>query len=156
MATRNCWIGVVSRDHVALAVAGGYAQLGHGKAGPLERMRAGDGLAYYSPREFVDGGAPVQAFTALGQVTSAALYQAEGSDGSRPFRLAVEYVPATPAPIRPLLPSLTFIRSKTHWGAAFRFGIVRVPEEDFARIAAAMRCSVERPAGTAAGPFASG
>jgi hypothetical protein len=33
---------------------------------------------------------------------------------------------------------LSFIRSKDHWGAAFRFGFLRVPEEDFARIAAAM------------------
>jgi hypothetical protein len=36
------------------------------------------------------------------------------------------------------VPQLTFIRSKTHWGAAFRFGLVRVPREDFATIAAAM------------------
>jgi hypothetical protein len=33
---------------------------------------------------------------------------------------------------------LSFIRSKTHWGAAFRFGLVRVPREDFALIATAM------------------
>jgi hypothetical protein len=56
----------------------------------------------------------------------------------RPFGLAVDYLPATPAPIRPLIDALTFIRSKTHWGAAFRFGVVRVPAADFARIAAAM------------------
>ena len=37
-----------------------------------------------------------------------------------------------------MLESLSFIRSKEHWGAAFRFGFLRVPEEDFARIAAAM------------------
>ena len=56
----------------------------------------------------------------------------------RPFRLAVDYLPAQDAPIRPLIEDLSFIRSKTHWGAAFRFGFLRVPEADFARIAAAM------------------
>jgi hypothetical protein len=50
MNERNYWIGVVSRDHVAYGVDGGFTQLNHGKAAPLERMRAGDGFAFYSPR----------------------------------------------------------------------------------------------------------
>jgi hypothetical protein len=37
-----------------------------------------------------------------------------------------------------LIEDLSFIRSKKHWGAAFRFGVLRVPEADFALIAAAM------------------
>jgi len=32
----------------------------------------------------------------------------------------------------------TFIRSKTHWGVAFRYDLVRVPRDDFATIATAM------------------
>ncbi len=56
----------------------------------------------------------------------------------RPFRLAVDYLQVQDAPIRPLIEELSFIRSKTHWGAAFRFGYLRIPEADFARIAAAM------------------
>ena len=40
------WIGVVAKDHVDLSVAGGYMQVNGGKAGPLERMRAGDGFAF--------------------------------------------------------------------------------------------------------------
>ena len=47
-------------------------------------------------------------------------------------------LPGADAPIKPLIERLSFIRSKTHWGAAFRFGFLRVPEADFARIAAAM------------------
>jgi hypothetical protein len=37
-----------------------------------------------------------------------------------------------------MIEGLSFIRSKPHWGATFRFGFVRVPEADFAQIAAAM------------------
>ena len=37
-----------------------------------------------------------------------------------------------------MIEDLSFIRSKMHWGAAFRFGYLRVPEADFAKIAAAM------------------
>jgi hypothetical protein len=143
MLVRNYWIGVVSRNHVALGVSGGFAQLNHGKAGPLERMRAGDGFAFYSPRTAHPDGPPLQAFTAIGRIRDGTVYQARhGNDategGFAPFRLGVDYLPAREAPVKPLIESLSFIRSKSHWGAAFRFGFLRVPEDDFARIATAM------------------
>jgi EVE domain len=138
MNTRNYWIGVVAKNDAARGVAGGFAQLNHGKAGPLERMRAGDGLALYSPRTEHPDGPPLQVFTAIGRIRAGRVYQAAGEGDFRPFRLDVEYLPATDAPVRPLIDGLTFIRSKPHWGAAFRFGFLRVPAEDFARIAAAM------------------
>jgi len=51
MRESRYWIGVVSQDHVANAVAHGFVQLNHGKSEPLERMQPGDGFAFYSPRE---------------------------------------------------------------------------------------------------------
>jgi EVE domain-containing protein len=138
MSTRNYWIGVVAKNHVDRGVAGGFTQLNTGKAGPLERMRPGDGFVFYSPRTEHPYGPPLQAFTAIGRVGAGAIFQGEGEDGLRPFRRGVEYLPAQPAPIKPMLESLSFIRNKEYWGAAFRFGFLRVPEEDFARIAAAM------------------
>lgn len=137
MNARSYWIGVVSRDHVDENVAGGFTQVGHGRAGPLERMQPGDGFVYYSPRAEHPFGTPVQAFTAIGRVAQGGIFQADAGD-PRPFRRRVEYLPASDAPIRPLLESLSFIRSKEHWGTAFRFGFLRIPEDDFARIAAAM------------------
>ena len=116
---------------------GGFAQLNHGKAGPLERMHPGDGLVYYSPRTDFPEGAPVQAFTAIGRVATGTIFQAQEADDTL-FRREVQYLPAAEAPIKPLLGDLSFIRNKEHWGAAFRFGFLRVPEEDFARIASAM------------------
>ena len=135
---RRYWIGVVSSDHAALAVAGGFIQLNHGKAGPLERMHVGDGFAYYSPRVSYPDGASVQAFTALGRITGDALVQASMGEGFTAFRRSAEFLPTQNAPIKPLIDVLRFVRSKTHWGAAFRFGFLRVPDDDFARIAAAM------------------
>ncbi|MEP6657711.1 MAG: hypothetical protein ABJC33_10780, partial [Betaproteobacteria bacterium] len=81
------------------------------------------------------------AFTALGEVTDGYLYRVEQEDGSSAFRVAVDYRPSTPAAIKPLLERLTFIHSKQHWGACFRFGALRIPVGDFALIAAAMGCS---------------
>lgn len=148
MNARNYWIGVVAKDHVALGVAGGFTQLNHGKAGPLERMRAGDGFAFYSPRTAHPDGPALQAFTAIGRIRDGRVYQADAGGGFRPFRLDVDYLPATDAPVKPLIDGLSFIRSKTHWGAAFRFGVVRIPAEDFARIATAMGCDFGRELAT--------
>lgn len=133
-----CWIGVVSSDHVGTAVAGGFVQLSHGKAGPLERMREGDAFAFYSPRASYPDGPPVQAFTAIGRVAAGPIFQTRMTEGFAPFRRHVRFLAANEAPIKPLLDALSFIRNKAHWGAAFRFGFLRVPAEDFARIAAAM------------------
>ena len=116
----------------ALAVAGGFVQLSHGKAGPLERMREGDAFAYYSPRASYPKGAPVQAFTAIGRVRGRRDLQVRMGGGIPPFRRPAGSSPASEAPIKPLLDALSFVRNKTHWGAAFRFGFLRVPEEDFA------------------------
>ena len=138
MASRNYWIGVVSQAHVQTAVEGKFAQLSHGKAAPLERMREGDGFVYYSPRTSYPDGEPLQSFTAIGRVANGRIFQIDAGDGFTPFRRAMDYLPAMTAPIKPMIDSLSFIRSKAHWGATFRFGFVRVPEDDFARIAAAM------------------
>jgi hypothetical protein len=149
---RQYWIAVVARDAALAGAAEGYLQLGSGKAGPLERMQGGDGFILYSPRTSAAGEA-LQAFTAIGRVRDTPIEIAGHVPGG-PFRRAAEFMPASAAPIRPLIPALSFIHNKVQWGAAFRFGVVRVPEVDFACIAQAMGRLVEIdfPAGVA--PFA--
>src|SRR5215813_7790500 len=101
-------------------------------------------------------GQSLQAFTAIGRVRTGSIYRASACasvthtcveqadvDPFRvdPFRIDVEYFSARETPITPLIDSLTFIRSKKHWGAPFRFGLIRVPQADFALIAVAMDCT---------------
>jgi hypothetical protein len=138
MPEPRCWIGVVSREHVLYGVANGIAQLNHGKREPLLRMHAGDWLIYYSPRTSYPDGEPLQAFTAIGQITSPAPYQAEMSADFHPYRLDVTYLACRETPIKELLSQLSFIPDPKHWGAAFRFGQVSISRADFERIAAAM------------------
>ena len=138
MIERSFWIGVVSRSHVEIGVAGGFMQLSHGKKAAAQRLKAGDGLLMYSPRTAYPDGEPLQAFTAVGTVTSGEVYQVEMSPDFKPFRVDVRFVRCKEAPIKPLIEQLSFIKSKTHWGAAFRFGQLKVPARDFALIADAM------------------
>ena len=138
----NHWIGVVSRSHVQRGVAGGFAQMNHGKQAPLKRMKAGDGLIYYSPREAYPDGAALQAFTAMGFIRTGEVYAhdmtADGVPGFVPWRIDVDYVDTQITSIRPLIAQLDFITDKTHWGAAFRFGQIKIGKDDFNRVARAM------------------
>ena len=79
------WIGVASKEHVALGVEGGFCQLCHGKAKPLKRMSAGDWVIYYSPKETVNSNVLCQNFTAIGQVTDSEVYQFEMFPGFMPY-----------------------------------------------------------------------
>ena len=136
----NFWIGVVSKAHVQIGVRGGFIQLNHGKKAAVQRLKAGDMLAMYSPRTDYPDGAALQAFTAIGTVASGEVYQVEMTPDFKPFRVDVRFHDYHDAPIRPLIDELSFIKDKAHWGAAFRFGYLRVPEADFARIARATGC----------------
>jgi predicted RNA-binding protein len=135
---RRYWIAVVSRSHVELGVAGGFAQVAHGKEQPLRRIHAGDWLVYYSPKTDMSAGAPLQAFTAIGEAIDDHIYQYRMADDFVPFRRDIAYRAGHEAAIQPLLDDLTFIKDKRKWGFPFRAGLIQIPERDFAVIAAAM------------------
>jgi hypothetical protein len=142
MSDHSYWIGVVSRAHVQLGVQGGFTQLNHGKKAPLQKLRAGDGLVIYSPRTSYPGGEVLQSFTAIGVVKTGEIYQVEMSPDFKPYRIDVAFLASREAPIKPLVDELSFIKIKTHWGTAFRFGQLKIPAEDFDLIAAAMGCAL--------------
>ena len=136
--TIRYWIGVASREHVRLGVAGGFSQLCHGKAHPLKRMEVGDWIIYYSPKECFEENAPCQKFTAIGKVIGEDVYPYEMSPGFVPYRRNVHFLKAADVPIRPLLDQLSFIKDKSRWGYAFRFGHLEIQRTDFTMIATAM------------------
>ena len=68
---------------------------------------------------------------------------ADGVPGFVPWRIDVDYVDTQITSIRPLIAQLDFIKDKTHWGAAFRFGQVRIGEVDFRCIALSMGYSLQ-------------
>ncbi|MET3292054.1 UNVERIFIED_CONTAM: hypothetical protein ABID98_004624 [Brevibacillus sp. OAP136] len=135
------WIGVVSKSHVARGVAGGFAQLCHGKAAPLKRMRQGDWLIYYSPKTDLSNGEPLQAFTAIGNVKDDSVYEYQMSETFIPFRRDIHYYACTEAPIHSLLHKLNFTKENRNWGYRFRTGHFEIDQTDFAVIAEAMGVS---------------
>jgi hypothetical protein len=132
------WVGVASRDHVMGGIAGGFCQFNHGKRGAVSRVKPGDRVIYYSPRTALQGGTPVQAFTALGIVADGEPYEGDMGGGFVPVRRDVRYLAGHDAPIHPLLDHLSFTRGRSSWGYAFRRGLFEITAEDHAVIAAAM------------------
>ena len=132
------WVGVASRDHVVPAVRGGFCQLNHGKEAPMKRLSPGDRILYYSPRAEMRAGQPLQAFTAIGEVLAGDPYQVKQSERFRPFRRDVRYFDAREAPIRPLLPDLSFAHGSASWGQVMRRGTFRIDAADYKIIAEAM------------------
>jgi hypothetical protein len=140
------WVGVASREHVLAAVRGAFCQLNHGKEAPMRRLRMGDGIVFYSPRERMEGGESLQAFTAAGRILDDVPYQVEQSRDFRPFRRRTEYFNSKDASIHPLLEELSFTKGRSHWGAALRRGIFQIKREDFRKIAMAMGITFEESA----------
>jgi hypothetical protein len=124
------WINAISRDHVQRGVAGSFTQANHGKATGLKRLKAGDWLIFYSPKTQYEGGEPLQAFTAIGQMPDDELYQFEVSSEFIPWRRKIDFKQCNEVPIKPLIGDLSFITDKTHWGYKFRFGLFEIPEAD--------------------------
>ncbi|HEV2514526.1 MAG TPA: EVE domain-containing protein [Devosia sp.] len=135
------WIAVASAEH-ARRGRDGFMQVNHGKKAPLQRISAGDGVAYYSPAETIGGKDRLQSFTTIGRVRDEELYQGVMGGDFTPWRRNVDYVEAAEAPIAPLLERLEFTRGKANWGYQMRLGLFEISEPDFRTIATAMGAEV--------------
>ena len=135
------WIAVASAEHARRGKAG-FMQVNHGKKAPLQRIRAGDGVAYYSPAETIGGKDRLQSFTIIGRVRDEELYQGIMGGDFTPWRRNVDYAEASEAPIAPLLDTLEFTRGNKNWGYQMRFGMFEISEADFVHISEAMGVEV--------------
>jgi hypothetical protein len=136
------WIGVASKEHVMRGVKEGFAQVCHGKAGPLKQMQPYDWIVYYSPTIKFREKEPCQAFTAIGQIEKGDPYPFQMSEDFIPYRRNVHFFPSKETPISPLIEKLSFIKDKKKWGFPFRRGCFSIPESDFKLIAFQMGADI--------------
>lgn len=130
------WLAVVSAEHVAIAVRGGFAQVNHGKRGPLAKMSGGDTLVFYSPttaRGVSDG---CRSFTAIGTFPDDEIWRAD-EGAFQPFRRRVDYMQAKHVPVAELKDRLALTAS-ARWGYQLRRGLLELDPADVAVIQAAM------------------
>lgn len=132
------WIIVASKDHVKSGITGGFAQACHGKVSPLQRMKKGDFVIFYSGKQALGKTDKCQKFTAIGQVKDDDIYQFQMSENFCPSRRNIHFFKSEDVSILPLINDLAFIQSKKSWGAPFRFGFLEIPKNDFKLISSKM------------------
>ena len=81
----------------------------------------------------------LQSFVSIGVVQPGVPYAFDMGGGFVPFRRDVIYVPATEAPIAPLLDHFEFVEDRARWGYKFRFGLFMVTDADMRLIANSMQ-----------------
>ena len=141
----SCWIGVVAGNHVKAAVAGGFAMFSHGRHDAAKKVQPGDWVAYYSPREGMNEGAELRAFTAIGSVLPGDPAEREMLPGMPGWYRRMAWLDAKPADIYPLLDVFSFVTNRQHWGMYFRKSLFKIDSRDFSLIAAAMGVAAEFP-----------
>lgn len=145
------WIAVASAEHVQRGLKAGFMQVCHGKSAPLQRIKPGDRVVYYSPTFEFGSKIKLQEFTAFGFAKNREPYQFDMGGGFCPFRRDVQWLPAQAVAILPLLPKLEFSSGVNNWGYQFRFGLFSVSEHDMQTIAAAMGVLFAAPASVVLG-----
>lgn len=139
---KRYWIAVASREHVLRGVDGGFAQVCHGKPGPLRRMKAGDWIIYYSPTEKFGQPGPCRRFTAIGSINPLDPYKFCMGPDFTPWRRNVSFLEIEEVAIEPLIDKLSFIQNKRFWGFIFRRGCFEISLSDFNLIASWMGVSI--------------
>ena len=132
------WIGVASKEHVQKGVMGSFAQVCHGKTGPLNQMKERDWIVYYSPTLRFGHKEPCQSFTAIGKIQDRDPYLFAMSEDFVTWRRDVSFMQAKEVPIKTLLNELSFIKDKQKWGFPFKRGCFEISYKDFQIIAEAM------------------
>jgi len=129
------WIAVVSKEHVQKGKALEIVQVCHGKKAPLQRIKKGDYIVFYSSKEKLGDKKPYQKFTAIAKATDDTIYQVKMFEGFEPFRRKVLFLDSEEIDIRPLIEELDFIPNKQKWGFPFRYGLLEISEKNFKLIA---------------------
>ncbi|UJH69853.1 EVE domain-containing protein [Ornithinimicrobium sp. INDO-MA30-4] len=133
------WLGIISADHAQRGVKMGIGQIGHGKRGPLARLKAGDTLIYYCPTQERAGKAKLQQFTAFGTVSDDEIWQADELS-LQPYRRRIKYASVTPTPLAEVKDHLDLTAAR-NWGYQLRLGLVQLSDRDVSTLATAMGVS---------------
>lgn len=125
------WMIVASKDHVQAAKEGRFCQACHGRKWPLAKMSPGNGILFYSSKETFGSDKPCQAFTAIGYVEEAEIYQEKINTDFAPFRRDIHFLECKETKIHPLLEKLHFADDVRNWGYKLINGFLEIDEHDF-------------------------
>lgn len=140
-APRSFYLISASRDHVLSARKQSIVQANHGVKAPMERLRPGDGVAFYSARHQLKGKEPCQRFTAMATVADGHVFQERVTETFKPWRrVAVFEEGFKEIDINDVLGDLECLgKGKGKWGVYLRRGFIRMTRLDWEVLVAARR-----------------
>lgn len=130
---RSFYLISASRDHVLSAREQSIVQANHGVKAPLQRMRPGDGVVFYSARHQLRGKEPCQRFTAIATVADGDVYQERVSETWKPWRRpAVFDEHFREIDVKEVLGRLECLgRGRGSWGVYLRRGFIKMSGTDW-------------------------
>lgn len=132
-STRSFYLISASRDHVLSARDQAIVQANHGVKAPMQRLRPGDGIAFYSARHQLKGKDPCQRFTALATVGDGDMYQERMSDTWKPWRRPAVFEEGfKEIEIKEVLSRLQCLgNGRQGWGVYLRRGFIKMSASDW-------------------------
>lgn len=112
---------------------------GHGRKDLISKPSKGDWIVYYSSKDKLKSGKPLQKFTAIGKIIDSEPYQPDTNNDFKPYRRSVKYSKGNEAEMRPLIEKLSFIKNKKRWGFYLISGFREISKDDFEIIQQAMK-----------------
>ena len=88
----------------------------------IAKMKEGDWLIYYSPRDAYPDGKLLRSFTAIGKVKSGNIYPYQMAPNFIPYRLDIDYYPCHKIGFYDIKSQLEFVLETKHLGFLFRRG----------------------------------
>lgn len=85
-----------------------------------------------------EGGEPLQALTAIGEVAEDEPYQVEVTPAFRPWGRNVDFIGFTKPRSAPLIEDFEFMADKKRWGYKFRLGVLFIEDRDLDLIRSVM------------------
>nr|WGD71179.1 EVE domain-containing protein [Bacillus subtilis] len=139
----NYWIGVVSEQRcIKRCLPVVLHSCAMEKKAPLAKMKEGDWLIYYSPRDAYPDGKLPRSFTAIGKVKSGNIYPYQMAPNFIPYRLDIDYYPCHKIGFYDIKSKLEFVQETKHLGFLFRRGHFEISKNDFLTIAQAMGVNI--------------
>jgi hypothetical protein len=130
---QNFFVLTASKDHIDIGKENGYIQQKHPHR--IEKLRQGDYVVLYAGKAIYGSKEPYQRLVAVCQAIDGEYEKLPRKDGKGCFyRKKVNFLPFEEKEIRDLVPRLSFVKNKSHWGFYFMSGFIKIDEADFMEI----------------------
>lgn len=132
---RRYWVTEAAQEHVHVVRDKGYTQINTGPREPLENMKIGDWILYYSSTMFYQQPEPVcEQFTGISCVTGKRSYPQGGQFPDR-WRRDVEFFHCNPHHPNHFINQVSFLQEQDDWKQKLLQPIFEIPRQDFIHIA---------------------